>query len=138
MRAIRALSIAAVATSATFAAAFVPLRHPVAAPAPPHVGPADIGGTVTGPKGPEAGVWVIAETSEVPTKYAKVFDTDDGDRDLNPDPTRRSYSVIMHDIGRVHTQKRHETQGGTLALRPVQAARARALDEYYPAGCWYT
>jgi hypothetical protein len=31
----------------------------------------DIGGAVTGPKGPEAGVWVIAETVDLPTKFAK-------------------------------------------------------------------
>ena len=36
----------------------------------------DIGGTVTGPHGPEAGVWVIAETKDLPTKYAKVVVTD--------------------------------------------------------------
>ena len=28
-----------------------------------------IGGAVTGAKGPEAGVWVIAETTDLPTKY---------------------------------------------------------------------
>ena len=30
----------------------------------------DIGGVVTGPRGPEAGVWVIAETRDLPTRYA--------------------------------------------------------------------
>ena len=39
------------------------------------VGPADIGGVVSGPKGPEAGVWVIAETTELPTTYAKIVVT---------------------------------------------------------------
>ena len=28
----------------------------------------DIGGTVRGSKGPEAGVWVIAETTDLPTR----------------------------------------------------------------------
>ncbi len=28
----------------------------------------DIGGVVTGPKGPEAGVWVIAETRDLPVR----------------------------------------------------------------------
>ena len=28
----------------------------------------DIGGVVTGPRGPEAGVWVIAETRDLPTR----------------------------------------------------------------------
>ena len=37
----------------------------------------DIGGIVRGPGGPEAGVWVIAETTELPTKFAKIVVTDD-------------------------------------------------------------
>ena len=40
----------------------------------------DIGGIVTGPNGPEAGVWVIAETTELPTKYAKIVVTNDQGR----------------------------------------------------------
>src|SRR5437763_1161817 len=41
------------------------------------VDPDDIGGVVTGPNGPEAGVWVIAETTDLPTKYHKIVVTDD-------------------------------------------------------------
>ena len=37
----------------------------------------DIGGVVTGPKGPEAGVWVIAETTELPTRFVRIVVTDD-------------------------------------------------------------
>ena len=37
----------------------------------------DIGGIVTGPSGPEAGVWVIAETRDLPTPFAKIVVTDD-------------------------------------------------------------
>ena len=40
----------------------------------------DIGGIVTSVKGPEAGVWVIAETSELPTKFARIVVTDDQGR----------------------------------------------------------
>jgi hypothetical protein len=40
----------------------------------------DIGGVVTGPSGPEAGVWVIAETTDLPTRYAKTVVTDDQGR----------------------------------------------------------
>ena len=43
----------------------------------------DIGGVVAGPGGPEAGVWVIAETTDLPTKYAKIVVTD------GPGPLRR-------------------------------------------------
>ena len=43
----------------------------------------DIGGVVTGPKGPEAGVWVIAETTDLPTKFVKIVVTDDRGRYLH-------------------------------------------------------
>ena len=42
----------------------------------------DLGGVVTGPKGPEAGVWVIAETKDLPTKFVKIVVTDDRGRYL--------------------------------------------------------
>ena len=45
----------------------------------------DIGGVVTGPNGPEAGVWVIAETTDLPTRYAKMVVTDDQGRYVVPD-----------------------------------------------------
>lgn len=45
----------------------------------------DIGGVVTGPHGPEAGAWVIAETRELPTRYAKIVVTDDQGRFVVPD-----------------------------------------------------
>ena len=32
---------------------------------------AEIGGVVTSSKGPEAGVWVIAETTDLPTKFER-------------------------------------------------------------------
>ena len=49
------------------------------------IGDKDIGGVVTGPKGPEAGVWVIAETTDLPTRYIKSVVTDDQGRYLIPD-----------------------------------------------------
>ena len=45
----------------------------------------DIGGVVSGPNGPEAGVWVIAETADLPTKFRKIVVTDDRGRFLVPD-----------------------------------------------------
>ena len=48
----------------------------------------DIGGVVAGPSGPEAGVWVIAETTELPTKFAKIVVTDDSGRYVIPDLPR--------------------------------------------------
>jgi len=39
-----------------------------------------LGGIVRSPNGPEAGVWVIAETTDLPTKLAKIVVTDDQGR----------------------------------------------------------
>src|SRR6202451_745417 len=50
-----------------------------------HIDRADIGGTVTSSKGPEAGVWVIAETTDLPTRYIKIVVTDDKGQYLIPD-----------------------------------------------------
>jgi hypothetical protein len=53
----------------------------------------DIVGIVAGPKGPEAGVWVIAETNELPTKYTKIVVTDEHGRFAIPDLPWVRYSV---------------------------------------------
>ena len=52
-----------------------------------------LGGVVTGPKGPESGVWVIAETTELPTKFAKIVVTDDRGRYVVPDLPKATYNV---------------------------------------------
>jgi hypothetical protein len=57
------------------------------------IGTSDIGGVVTGPNGPEAGVWVIAETTDLPTKFARIVVTDDRGRYLIPDLPKANYSV---------------------------------------------
>ena len=138
MRISQVLSIAAVATSAVLAAAVLPLRANVAAGVAPRVGPADIGGTVTGPEGPEAGVWVIAETKDLPTKLAKIVVTDDRGRYLIPELPKASYDVWVRGYGLVDSPKRRATPGTTLALRAVPAPDARAAAAYYPAGYWFS
>src|SRR5205807_1513227 len=51
----------------------------------------DIGGVVTGTNGPEAGVWVIAETTDLPTRYIKSVVTDDQGRYVIPDLPTANY-----------------------------------------------
>ena len=58
------------------------------------VGNADIGGVVTSAKGPEAGVWVIAETTDLPTKFVKIVVTDDQGRYLVPDLPKANYRRV--------------------------------------------
>ena len=43
-----------------------------------------IGGVVTSKKGPEAGVWVVAETMDLGTRFAKMVVTDDRGRFVGP------------------------------------------------------
>src|ERR1700748_2202171 len=63
------------------------------------VGSADLGGVVTSPNGPEAGVWVIAETTELPTKFVRIVVTDDQGRYLIPDLPAANYSVWARGYG---------------------------------------
>ena len=65
----------------------------------------DVGGVVTGPNGPEAGVWVIAETTDLPTKYAKIVVTDDQGRYLLPDLPTANYNVWVRGYGLVDLPK---------------------------------
>ena len=44
------------------------------------VGANEVGGVVTSSKGPEAGVWIIAETTDLPTKFTRIVVTDDQGR----------------------------------------------------------
>ena len=61
----------------------------------------DIGGVVTGPNGPEAGVWVIAETTDLPTRYTKSVVTDDQGRYVIPDLPLGNYQVWVRGYGLV-------------------------------------
>src|SRR3954467_10024118 len=97
----------------------------------------DIGGTVTGPKGPEAGVWVIAETTELPTKFAKVVVTDDRGRYLIPDLPKANYSVWVRGYGLVDSPKQRLAPGARADLKAVPAPDEKAAAAYYPALYWY-
>jgi hypothetical protein len=96
----------------------------------------DIGGVVTGPNGPEAGVWVIAETTELPTRLNRIVVTDDQGRYLIPDLPSASYHVWVRGYGLVDSEKLEASPGTVLDHTAVVAPDARAAAEYYPAGYW--
>ncbi|HSJ64077.1 MAG TPA: carboxypeptidase-like regulatory domain-containing protein [Gemmatimonadaceae bacterium] len=98
----------------------------------------DIGGTVTGPNGPEAGVWVIAETDDLPTRFVRIVVTDELGRYVIPDLPQARYDVWVRGYGLVDSPKREARPGATLALGAVPAPDARAAAHYYPAGYWYS
>jgi hypothetical protein len=98
----------------------------------------DIGGVVTGAKGPEAGVWVIAETSDFPTKFRKIVVTDDEGRFLLPDLSKASYRIWVRGYGLVDSPAVESRPGKSLALKAVEAPDAKAAAQYYPASYWYS
>jgi hypothetical protein len=104
----------------------------------PSVGAGEIGGVVLGARGPEAGVWVIAETTETPTKMAKIVVTDDQGRYLIPDLPAVDYSVWVRGYGLVDSPKLRAKPGTTLNLTAVPAPSKAAAAHYYPAIYWYT
>src|SRR5262249_2097629 len=102
------------------------------------VGANELGGVVTSKQGPEAGVWGIAETSALPTKFAKIVVTDERGRYLIPDLPKGTYSVWVRGYGLVDSPKVQATPGGTLNLTAVPAASPAAAAQYYPAIYWYS
>jgi len=98
----------------------------------------DIGGVVTSTKGPEAGVWVIAETTDLPTKFAKIVVTDDRGRYLVPDLPKANYSLWVRGYGLVDSPKTQSTPGKAVNLTAVIAPNAKAAADYYPASYWYS
>ena len=97
----------------------------------------DIGGVVRSPR-PEAGVWVIAETTDLPTKYAKMVVTDDQGRYVIPDLPAANYSVWVRGYGLVDSPKVRAKPGEQLNLTAIPAPDERAAAHYYPAIYWYT
>jgi hypothetical protein len=97
----------------------------------------DIGGVVAGPKGPEAGVWVIAETHDLPTKYSKVVVTDDQGRYVLPDLPSANYEIWARGYGLIDSPKVKSAPGQIVNLTAVPAPDPHAAAQYYPADYWY-
>ena len=98
----------------------------------------DLGGVVSGPKGPEAGVWVIAETTELPTKFAKIVVTDDQGRYVIPDLPKANYRLWVRGYGLVDSPKVESAPGKRVDLTAVSAPSEAAAAEYYPGMYWYS
>jgi hypothetical protein len=98
----------------------------------------DIGGIVRGPRGPEAGVWVIAETGELGTRYAKIVVTDDQGRFVVPDLPAASYQVWVRGYGLLDSAKTAARPGQTLALEASAAPSPAEAAKVYPAAYWYS
>src|SRR2546426_208969 len=102
------------------------------------IGAGDLGGVVASANGPEAGVWVIAETTDLPTRFAKIVVTDDQGRYVVPDLPKVNYRVWVRGYGLVDSPKVQTAPGKVLNLKAVVAPNAAAAAEYYPAIYWYS
>src|SRR5207247_352793 len=102
------------------------------------IGNDDIGGVVTSTKGPEAGVWVIAETTDLPTKLVKIVATDDSGRYLVPQLPKANYRVWVRGYGLVDSSPVQAAPGKLVNLTAVVAPNAHAAAEYYPAIYWFS
>src|SRR3984957_563991 len=102
-----------------------------------HVKSNEIGGVVASSKGPEAGVWVIAETTDLPTKYVKIVVTDDQGRYLIPELPKANYKVWVRGYGLVDSNAVQSAPGKTVDLKASVAPDAKAAAQYYPSNYWY-
>jgi hypothetical protein len=97
-----------------------------------------ISGVVTSTNAPEAGVWVIAETADLPTKFVKIVVTDDKGRYVLPQLPKANYRVWSRGYGLVDSSPVQSTPGKIVNLSAVAAPNAHAASEYYPAVYWFS
>src|SRR6266481_6479365 len=126
------------AMAALIALAVVPASAQQAPAAAVAIDNDDIGGVVRGPNGPEAGVWVIAETRDLPVRYIKIVVTDDQGRYVVPDLPKANYDVWVRGYGLVDSPKVKSEPGKQLNLTAVPAPDEKAAAQYYPAIYWYS
>src|SRR5712675_1078637 len=120
------LGAAAIAIVALLGAPSAPLRAQQTSAAGITVGDSDLGGVVTSPNGPEAGVWVIAETQDLPTKFVKIVVTDDRGRFVLPELPKASYDIWVRGYGLTDSPKVQSEPGKTLNLTAVVAQNEAA------------
>src|ERR1700690_2314248 len=97
-----------------------------------------IGGKVTGANGPEVGVWVIAETTDLPTKFAKMVVTNDQGQFVIPQLPAAKYKIWARGYGLIDSDKQDVVPGKTIDLTAKPAPDAAAAAEYYPGMYWYS
>jgi hypothetical protein len=112
------------------------LTHGAFAASAPKVGPNSIGGTVTSPAGPEAGVWVMAETNELGNRLLKIVVTDEQGRFVLPELPKAKYKVWARGYGLVDSKPVEAQPGATVKLTTAAAADAKEAAQIYPSNYW--
>jgi hypothetical protein len=83
-------------------------------------------------------VWVIAETTDLPTKFVRIVVTDDRGRYVLPDLPKANYAVWVRGYGLVDSPKVQGTLGKLLNLTAVVAPNPREAAQYYPSNYWWS
>src|SRR5262249_23932509 len=92
-----------------------------------------IAGTVRSSSGPEAGVWVIAETKDLPTNFIKIVVTDDAGKFVIPELPAANYSVWVRGYGLVDsTPMRMKPTANAVTLRVTAAKTPQEAGRIYP------
>src|SRR5688572_20461118 len=92
------------------------------------------GSVVNGASGrPEAGVWVIAETTSLPTPFRKIVVTDDQGRFLVPDLPAASYELWVRGYGLKDSVRTKAERGAQVRLEATDAATPREAAKIYPS-----
>ena len=102
------------------------------------VGAEDLRGVVRGPGGVEAGVWVIAETDDLETRFRKIVVTGDDGRFLVPDLPAAAYRVWVRGYGLADSEPVAAEPGQSLTLQATPAGSPREAASVYPANYWYS
>lgn len=104
---------------------------------PPRLPDGYISGVVESANGPEAGVWVIAETTELKTPFAKIVVTDDDGRYVLPEMPEATYRVWVRGYGLVDSEPVEGRPGDhELALEAVVAETPQQAAQVYPGDSW--
>jgi len=134
----RTLGVIGLALAVLYAGCAMQTNGPQASVGTVSIDGDDIGGVVTGASGPEGGVWVIAETTDLPTKFARIVVTDDQGRYVVPDLPKAKYKVWVRGYGLVDSPKVDAEPGKLMNLNAVPAPNDAAAAQYYPAIYWYS
>src|SRR6202167_501683 len=105
--------------------------------AEPRIAATEIAGTVTSAHGAEAGVWVIAESRDFQTRFAKIVVTDEAGRYLIPELPKAKYRVWVRGYGLIDSAGADATPGQRVDIATHIAADAATAAKTYPAAYWY-
>ena len=96
-----------------------------------------LSGVVRSAQGPEAGVWVIAETKDLPTNFIKIVGTDDQGRFVLPELPAATYRVWVRGYGLVDsTPVDMKPRTDAVTLTAVVAKTPLEAAQVYPGNYW--